>query len=330
MQLAQATKVVDLATLQSLQRANYVTIASPPKHQQSISSASPTSLIALTSSYAQSKAQPLNAHFQWYGSARPAVDISKDLRRRLLSLYGTYTNDTGTRVDYAALRASPEFAEYTIATSELQCVEDVPLLPVDERKAFFINIYNSLIIHAKAVNVRGLTRLSLFDLASYQIGEYLLTANDIEHGILRSNTAAPTGFLQRWLGNNQWWRDGDPRVAALSLPGPCDARVHFALNCGANSCPAIRVYDGGNVDFGLDAAARAFVGGEVEVVDGRTVRGSKILQWYRGDFARGDAELVRQLAGWAGGELGEELVAVADDAVLEFRAYDWGDNDESG
>ncbi len=329
MQLGHANNIVDPTTLQALQRANMITNISHPK--KPVMSAPPQSTITLTSSFAQSTAQPLNTHFQWYGDARAAVDVSKDLRRRLLALYGTYTNDEGTRVDYQALRASPEFAEYTIAATELQCLQDLSGLTVDERKAFFINIYNSLIIHAKAVGVRGWNRLAFFDLASYQIGTYVLSANDIEHGILRSNTAAPSNVFKRWFLGGKWWKEGDPRAAALSLPGPCDARVHFALNCGANSCPAIRVYDGGNIDFGLNAAARAFVGGGVEV-DGNTVQCSKILQWYRGDFVGegDDAELLRRLAGYAGDEeQREELlrVAAASDVRLEYVPYDWGDNE---
>jgi hypothetical protein len=43
---------------------------------------------------------------------------------------------------------------------------------------------------------------------------------------------------------------------------PVDPRIHFALNCGAASCPPIRVYTPDKLEFGLEAAASAFCAGE--------------------------------------------------------------------
>jgi Protein of unknown function, DUF547 len=40
-----------------------------------------------------------------------------------------------------------------------------------------------------------------------------------------------------------------------------DKRIHFALVCGAKSCPPIRVYTPDELDEGLDAAAAAFCEG---------------------------------------------------------------------
>lgn len=48
----------------------------------------------------------------------------------------------------------------------------------------------------------------------------------------------------------------------LPYPQPMDPRIHFALNCGAASCPPIRVYTPDRLEFGLEAAASAFCAGE--------------------------------------------------------------------
>lgn len=42
---------------------------------------------------------------------------------------------------------------------------------------------------------------------------------------------------------------------------PMDKRIHFALVCGAKSCPPIRVYTPDELEEGLDAAAAAFCEG---------------------------------------------------------------------
>jgi hypothetical protein len=46
---------------------------------------------------------------------------------------------------------------------------------------------------------------------------------------------------------------------------PVDARIHFALVCGAKSCPPIKLYSAANLDEGLGAAAEAFCAGDVQV-----------------------------------------------------------------
>ena len=62
--------------------------------------------------------------------------------------------------------------------------------------AFFINIYNALIVHAtivKGVPDDTFKRLKFFDEAKYDIGGLQYSANDIEHGVLRSNRPSPGG-----------------------------------------------------------------------------------------------------------------------------------------
>ena len=44
-----------------------------------------------------------------------------------------------------------------------------------------------------------------------------------------------------------------------------DPRIHFALVCGAKSCPPIRVYTPESLDQGLEAAASGFCEGSVLV-----------------------------------------------------------------
>lgn len=69
----------------------------------------------------------------------------------------------------------------------------------------------------------------------YAIGEHVFSLDDIEHGILRCNKKHPTSGLVAF-------GPGDARLPFV-LPLPVDPRIHFALNCGAKSCPAIRAYD---------------------------------------------------------------------------------------
>jgi len=71
-----------------------------------------------------------------------------------------------------------------------------------------------------------------------------------------------------------------------------DPRIHFALVCGAKSCPAINVFTAENLDRGLQAAAESFCSQEV-CIDSNKVILSKIFLWYKADFGSSDNECLR-------------------------------------
>ena len=204
----------------------------------------------------------------------------------------------GRRVNYRAMALDPGFRAFTTAAAELQAVDPAPLSR-EEALCFWINLYNCAIVHATAAAGPARTtleRLRWFDAAAYLVGGRRFSCNDIEHGVLRGNAPSPASPLSL-MGLGRWapptFPAGDPR-ARLAMT-PVDPRIHFALNCGANSCPPIRVYVPGRLEVGLEGAAAAFCGGEVAVdVAARTLTLSSIFKWYGGDFGT-KAELIRFL-----------------------------------
>ena len=66
-----------------------------------------------------------------------------------------------------------------------------------------------------------------------------------------------------------------------------DPRVHFAINCGATSCPPIRAYTAQDLDAQLDLATRAYLaapgGWRLDEATG-TVHLSRLFRWYRREF----------------------------------------------
>jgi hypothetical protein len=220
-------------------------------------------------------------------------------------MYDEHLSPDGTFVDYAAMAESPAFEAYVDATAELQTV-DLRELKRDEKIAFFINVYNAMIVHVTCAvgppNAGFFDKLTFFDRFRYDIGGLLWSCDDIEHGALRGNRpgAASIGAI---IGNPRLspgpFGPNDPRRAHCVLP--MDPRVHFALVCGARSCPPIRVYTAANLDAQLAAAAESFVDGDLECVDADagTFRCSKIIgEWYAEDFGADDATRLRRVAGY--------------------------------
>ncbi len=149
----------------------------------------------------------------------------------------------------------------------------------EARIAFWLNLYNALVLHRLCVKpLRGslLRHLRLFDRTAYRVGGRDYPLNLIENGLLRLNRRPPYR-LRRPL------RRSDPRLAAA--PSRLDPRIHFALNCGANSCPPIRDYSPEGLEGQLDLATRAYMQAEAKV-DPETGRVTlpSLLRLYRADF----------------------------------------------
>ena len=211
----------------------------------------------------------MNARRRWRGSnRRPARLVASDLRARILSMYDEHLSQDGTFVDYAAMAKSPAFEAYVDATAELQTV-DLRELDRDEKIAFFLNVYNAMIVHVtcavgppRAGFFGFFDRLTFFDRFRYDIGGVLWSCDDIEHGALRGNRPGAASFgplVGAPAVSPGPFAPDDPRRAHCVLP--VDPRVHFALVCGARSCPPIRTYDAAGLDAQLAAAAEALATG---------------------------------------------------------------------
>lgn len=170
------------------------------------------------------------------------------------------------------------------------------------RIAFWANLYNALMLHCLCERpLRGnlLWHLRLFDRVAYRVGGHEYPLNLIENGLLRVNRRAPFR-LRRPLGPS------DPRLAAA--PSRIDPRIHFALNCGARSCPPIRDYEPGSLDAQLELATRSYLEDETGVdPERRRVRLPRLMRIYAADFGdRGEqlrftSRRLPQLADWQDG-----------------------------
>jgi hypothetical protein len=241
--------------------------------------------------------------------------VAESLQRGMLGVIGAFTRPDG-RLDYARLRASPEWAEAAARAGALQSVSLGDLVGRAPRLAFWINVYNAMVFHG--IVALGVRRTvwevrAFFARVSYRIGGFTLSADDVEHGILRGN-ARPGVFRCRCFGAR------DPRLALAVHP--VDPRIHFAITCGAQSCPPIGAYRAAGLDQQLDLAARNFLNQEVRLDDRGCVACSRILSWYAEDFeAMGGvgSVLLRYLDA---GPL-REAVGARPRPCETYRPYDW-------
>jgi len=134
--------------------------------------------------------------------------IAYDLNKTILRLYGKFLSEDGGHVDYSAMKSSEEFAQFSQDTAKLKLVQ-LATLNEDDRKCFFLNCYNALVIHgylANGVPVSMSEKMNFFKTQSYRIGPNIYSLDDMEHGILRENRKHPSFLVWR-----PQFGDNDPR-----------------------------------------------------------------------------------------------------------------------
>lgn len=261
---------------------------------------------------------------EYRGPQTEAEAIAAELKRAVNGFKAAAMDEMGAHVDYARLRQSETYARYRAdLTPQLRALDLTTLTTRQAQLAFWINLYNALVIDAViAFGVRssvlaGITGLAFFRRAAYDVGGQRYSCDDIEHGILRDNRGSP------FVPGAQFAVSDGRRRWVVSPP---DARIHFALNCASRSCPPVGVYDAERVEQQLELATRSFVAASTVIDPARgAVSLSRIFQWYRVDFG-GDQGVLDFVLRYLPDDDRRAWIVAQRDVDLVYRGYDWGLN----
>ncbi len=183
-------------------------------------------------------------------------------------------------------------------------------LSIDAKKiAFWLNIYNAFVQKLLTENPEKYkNRNSFFSLQQIIIAGKQLSLDDIEHGILRRSTIKWSfGYLKKFFPT-----DFEKKFRVADL----DNRIHFALNCGAKSCPPIAYYDPAKIDMQLELATKNYLNTET-IYDEKSssIFLPKMMDWFRGDFG-GKKGIKKMLKKY-------QIINVDKDVKISFKKYDW-------
>lgn len=173
------------------------------------------------------------------------------------------------------------------------------------KKSFWINNYNSFFQILR--KERGLRKPEIYRGKHITISGKKLSLDDMEHGILRrfrskfSLGYLPNPFTSSWI-----------KKSAVNV---IDYRIHFALNCGAKSCPPIAFYSPEKLEQQLELATASFLEGDSEIREKqREVHVASLFRWFSKDF--GGSKGVKKIVSK---HLGKDLSSYK----LVFKAYSW-------
>ena len=204
------------------------------------------------------------------------------------ALLGQYVSADG-RVDYPKLKANR--AALDAVAAQFSAQQPSERWSREEQMAFWINAYNLftlrlIVDHYPLKSIMDLDGGKTWDLQRITIGGTAYSLNQIENEILR------------------------PRFK--------DPRIHFAINCAARSCPPLynQAFRPQTLQQQLDARTRRFIRSKNNVLAPKTVKVSKIFEWYAADFGA----LIPFLNRYAS-------VKIEPTANVSFLPYDWNLND---
>jgi len=139
----------------------------------------------------------------------------------------------------------------------------------------------------------------------------------------------PISSIQKLEGGKPWdkkWIKLDGRTLSLNniendilRPTYKDARIHFAVNCAAKSCPPLlnQAWTASNLNANFEKQAKAFINNsKFNNISGSKVEVSKIFDWYGEDF----------------GDLRSYLNKYSNDKInagtsIQYMDYDWSLNE---
>ncbi len=178
-----------------------------------------------------------------------------------------------------------------------------------KKLVFWINLYNAF-IQIILVEKPGIYhhRKQFFDGKHSKVAGLTISLDNIEHGFLRrSKWKYSFGYIS------------NPFITSYERAfrvDKVDPRIHFALNCGASSCPPIRSYNYNDLDQQLELATESYLEAEINYIPDKNLMViPAIFNWFRGDFGgkKGIVEFLRKY-----------YSSYNVNFKISFKAYDWG------
>lgn len=219
-----------------------------------------------------------------------------------------------TQLDYSGMATDRPVLKAYLAEAAMVPRSTFDSWPTAAQLAFLINVYNAStvdVILDEYPNIKSIKDIGfLFSSAWNQklaslFGEPV-TLDEIEHGMIRG-----------------WGRYQEPRI-------------HFAVNCAAIGCPALRgeAFVGDKLEMQLEDSTKKFLADRSRnYFDNGRMTISSIFDWYEVDFEKGwgGIDSVAQFLARYATELNLDVATAsqlrADDIRIRYLRYDWGLND---
>jgi hypothetical protein len=217
-------------------------------------------------------------------------EVAKIDHSAFANLLGKYVSSKGM-VNYAGLvKEKAALQSYLSMISKVNASK----LSKNEATAYWINAYNASTLDQI---VRNYPTTSILKIAGgkafdntlpYKFNGEALSLNDIEK--------------KKLLGGSLF-----------------DARVHFAVNCAAVSCPTLinKIYTEDNVQAQLTANTKAALANPAfNKISASSASISKLFDWYKADFVKAEGSVVNFINKYA-------ATNISSNTKIDYLEYNW-------
>lgn len=166
----------------------------------------------------------------------------------------------------------------------------------EEKMAYYINLYNAYTIQfiitkypvtsPKDINYSG---KDIWKLRLVKTGKKTISLNDVEN----------------------------------ILKGYGDARIHFAINCGAISCPKLmnRAWQANTLESDLTKMTKLFINNSsVNIIKPKRIKISKLFEWYPLEFKTSTTTIIDFINTYSN-------IQISPKAKIEYLPYNWNLNE---
>jgi hypothetical protein len=179
----------------------------------------------------------------------------------------------------------------------------------NKAKAFWINLYNTFVQYLlKKEPELFQDRGKFFTTEHITIARKKLSLEDIEHGLIRrSRNKYSMGYLGSFFVS-----DFEKKFRLEAI----DYRIHFALNCGAKSCPPVAFYTEAEIDSQLDKSTGNYLTKFARYkARENVIWAPAVCSWFRADF--GDEEgIIKMMRKY-------KVIPENKTPDVEYLSYDW-------
>ncbi|PIA55584.1 hypothetical protein AQUCO_00700117v1 [Aquilegia coerulea] len=166
----------------------------------------------------------------------------------------------------------------------------------EEKLAFWINIHNSLVMHALLVYgipQNNVKRISLILKAAYNVGGHTISADTIQSSILGCRMPRPVQWLRTLFSPKTKFKAGDDQQSYIIEHS--EPLLHFALCSGNHSDPALRVYTPKKVFQELETAKEEYIRATLGVRKEEKILLPKIVESFAKDSGLCPASLAEMI-----------------------------------
>ncbi|CAN1331468.1 hypothetical protein LINPERPRIM_LOCUS35336 [Linum perenne] len=165
-----------------------------------------------------------------------------------------------------------------------------------EKLAFWINVHNSLVMHAflaYGIPQNNLKRLFLLLKAAYNVGGHTISADAIQTNILQCRMSRPGQWIRLLIPSRSKFKSGDERQAyTIDHQEPL---LHFALSCGSHSDPAVRAYTSKAVYQEMEAAKDEYIRATFGVRKDQRILLPKIVETFAKDSGLSQGAVIEMI-----------------------------------